>query len=39
VKEKWTTKNVVTTELSVKDKFVAGSDATLAANFLPSGKG
>eukprot|EP00045_Choanoeca_perplexa_P022655 m.10170 g.10170 ORF g.10170 m.10170 type:complete len:279 (+) comp9603_c0_seq1:52-888(+) len=39
VKEKWTTKNVVSTELSVKDKFVAGSDATLAANFLPSGKG
>eukprot|EP00730_Choanoeca_flexa_P000930 TRINITY_DN10401_c0_g2_i2.p1 TRINITY_DN10401_c0_g2~~TRINITY_DN10401_c0_g2_i2.p1 ORF type:complete len:298 (+),score=76.75 TRINITY_DN10401_c0_g2_i2:60-896(+) len=39
VKEKWTTKNVVTTELSVKNKFVAGSDATLSANFLPNGKG
>lgn len=39
VKEKWTTKNVVTTELSVKNKFVAGSDATLSANFLPNGGG
>lgn len=39
IKEKWTSKNVVTTELSVKDKGVKGSDATLSANFLPNAGG
>lgn len=36
IKEKWTTKNVVATEIGVANKVVAGSDATLCANFVPN---
>lgn len=39
VKEKWTTKNVVTTEVSADNKLVKGLSTTLAANFSPSGGG
>lgn len=36
LKEKWTTKNVVTTEVSVKDKVMKGSTLTGEATFSPS---
>jgi voltage-dependent anion channel protein 2 len=36
VKEKWTTKNDVTTELSVENKFVEGSKLTAEAVFNPN---
>lgn len=39
IKEKWTTKNVVTTEVAAKNKLVKGLDTTLCANFAPNGGG
>jgi len=37
IKEKWTTKNVVTTEVSYDNKIVQGLTTTVAANFSPNG--
>jgi len=36
VKEKWTTKNVVTTEVTSENKLVQGLSSTIMANFAPS---
>lgn len=39
IKEKWTTKNVVTTEVASNGKFVDGLNLTFCANFQPNGGG
>jgi hypothetical protein len=36
IKEKWTTKNVVTTEVGLKDKLLKNSDVTLSADITPT---